>query len=63
MSVRLILKPQPPLSRQTDPRAPGAGPLVKASEVGSPMTGDFTVADDVMAVAPIIVSIANRFAE
>jgi len=27
------------------------------------MTGDFTVADDVMAVAPIIVSIANRFAE
>jgi uncharacterized membrane protein len=37
--------------------------LVKASEISSPMTGDFTVADDVAAIAPIVVSIANRFAE
>ena len=82
------------LPPQTDPRAPGAGPLVKAGEIGSPMTGggclnplpkrlatlrqrreltlccvscfggaDFTVADDVAMIAPIIVSIANRFAE
>ena len=41
---------------QTDPRVGGAGPLLKASEVGNPMTGDFTVADDVSAIAPIIVS-------
>ena len=27
------------------------------------MTGDFTVADDVMAIAPTVVSIANRFSE
>ena len=27
------------LPPQTDPRAPGAGPLVKAGEIGSPMTG------------------------
>ena len=78
----------------SDPRAPGAGPLVKAGEIGSPMTGggclnplpkrratlrqrreltlccvscfggaDFTVADDVAMIAPIIVSIANRFPE
>lgn len=49
----------------TNPQAAagGAGPLLKVSEIGSPMTGDFTVTDDVMAVAPIIVSIANRFAE
>ena len=46
-----------------DPQEPGAGPLVKAEEIGSPMTGDFTVADDVAMIAPIIVSIANRFAE
>ena len=49
--------------RQTDPTRGGAGPLLKASEVGNPMTGDFTVADDVSAIAPIIVSIGNRFAE
>lgn len=48
---------------QTDPHAPGAGPLVNVSEVGSPMTGDFTVVDDVAAIAPIVVSIANKFAE
>ena len=48
---------------QTDPRASGAGPLVNVSEVGSPMTGDFTVVDDVAAIAPIVVSVANKFAE
>ena len=42
----------------SDPKTPGAGPLVKASEIGSPMTGDFTVADDVAVIAPIIVSVS-----
>ena len=60
--------------------------MLKADEIGSPMTGgepkanetailprgvhtvrfaraDFTVADDISAIAPIVVSIANRFAE
>jgi hypothetical protein len=41
----------------------GAGPLINVSDIGSPMTGDFTVVDDVAAISPIIVSIANRFAE
>ena len=48
---------------QTDPRVHGAGPLINVSDIGSPMTGDFTVVDDVAAISPIIVSIANRFAE
>ena len=48
----------PPL--QTDPRATGAGPLVSIKEIGSPMTGDFTVVDDVAAIAPIVVSVANK---
>ena len=47
----------------TNPAVPGAGPLVKAAEIGSPMTGDFTVVDDVAQIAPIIVGLANRFAE
>ena len=50
-------------SGQTDPLTGGAGPLIKASGLGSPMTGDFTVADDASAIGPIVVSIANRFAE
>ena len=77
---------RPPLRFHTDPRVAGAGPLLKADKIGSPMTGgdqllrvtaathkshtlfcvaltDFTVADDVSAIAPIVVSIANRFAE
>jgi hypothetical protein len=45
---------------QTDPRATGAGPLVSIKEIGSPMTGDFTVVDDVAAIAPIVVSVANK---
>ena len=52
----------PPLT-QTDPLDTGAGPLVNLSKVNSPMTGDFTVARDVMAIAPTVVSIANRFSE
>lgn len=73
--------------QQTDPTIAGAGPLIKGSDICSPMTGgelkadeklrscrvevtllcfacaDFTVADDISAIAPIVVSIANRFAE
>ena len=51
------------LPPQTDPHAAGAGPLIQASDISSPMTGDFTVADDVAAIGPIVVSVANRFAE
>ena len=37
--------------------------MIKSSNIQSPMTGDFTVAEDVAAIGPIVVSIANRFAE
>ena len=55
--------PSSPPPAQTNPRDTGAGPLVNLAKVNSPMTGDFTVMDDVSVIAPIIVSIGTRFAE
>ena len=37
--------------------------LLRASNIANPLTGLFTVAPDTSAVAPLVVALANRYAE
>ena len=41
----------------------GAGPLLCAEHILNPMTGRFTVTEDLEAVAPLVVALANRYME
>ena len=41
----------------------GAGPLLCAEHILNPMTGRYTVTEDLSAVAPLVVALANRYAD
>ena len=43
-----------------NPADAGAGPLLCAEHILNPITGRFTVMDDLEAVAPLVVALANR---
>jgi hypothetical protein len=46
-----------------EPVDPGAGPLLRAEHILNPMTGRYTVNEDLEAVAPLVVALANRYQE
>ena len=46
-----------------DPEDPGTGLLLCADHILNPLTGLYTVAPDTSAVAPLVVALANRYAE
>lgn len=46
-----------------NPTEAGAGPLLCAEHILNPMTGRYTVTDDLEAVAPLVVALADRYAE